>query len=129
VPSLNTLWLCSHVSYFRFGFAFDFTQTLRKGDSLSDIQTGLQKLAEADVVSFKRLTLDGEQVGEQILKALLQSGGAGIGQVVNDTIYQPGEIAKLIRDKKAHAIIWHPTEMRYKFASSLHEKIAKDKMP
>ena len=90
----------------RFGLAFDFIQTLRKGDSLSDIQTGLQKLAEAHVVSVKRLTLDGEQVGEQILNALLQSGGAGVGQVINDTMYQPRKIAKLIRDENAHAFFY-----------------------
>ena len=86
-------------------------------------------MAVKDVVNFMSLTLDGKHVGRQILKELLQSSGAGIRAVINTTAYEPSEIAKLIRDKKAYAIIWHPTEMLYKFASSLQRKIAQDKMP
>ena len=56
------------------------------------------------------LTFDGKQAGEQLLKALLQSGGAGIKAVLNSTAYEPRKIAKLIRDENAQAIIWHPTE-------------------
>ncbi|CAE7272705.1 unnamed protein product [Symbiodinium sp. CCMP2592] len=113
----------------RAGDLVDACNDLKKGDSLSDIQTGLQKLAIKDVVNFMSLTLDGKPVGLEMLKALLQSGDAGIEAVINTTAYEPSEIAKLIRDKKAHAIIWHPTEMLYKFASSLHAKIAKGKCP
>ncbi|CAE7259271.1 unnamed protein product [Symbiodinium sp. CCMP2592] len=112
----------------RAGDLVDACNDLKKGDSLSDIQTRFQEMAVKDVVNFMSLTLDGKPVGRQILKALLQSSGAGIRAVINTTAYEPSEIAKLIRDKKAHAIIWHPTDMLYKFASSLHAKIAKDKM-
>ena len=62
------------------------------------------------------------------MNAQLQSSGAGIRAVINTTAYEPSEIAKLIGDKKAHAIIGHPTERLYKFASSLHANIAKDKI-
>ena len=85
-------------------------------------------MAIKDVVNFMSLMLDGKQVGRQILKELLQSSGAGIRAVINTTGYEPHKIAKLIRDENAHAIIWHPTEMLYKFASSLHANIAKHKM-
>ena len=109
--------------------AFGVFSPLRRGINLSDIKVDFHKMAEKDVVNFMSLTLDGKQVGQQILNALLQSGGAGIEAVINTTAYEPREIAKLIRDKNAHAIIWHPTEKLYRFASSLHATIAKQKMP
>ena len=105
--------------------AFGVFSPLRRGINLSDIKVDFHNMAEKDVVNFMSLTLDGKQVGQQILNALLQSGGA----VINTTAYEPREIAKLIRDKNAHAIIWHPTEKLYRFASSLHATIAKQKMP
>ena len=109
--------------------AFGVISPLRRGINLSDIKQRFHNMAEKDVVNFMSLTLDGKQVGQQILNALLESGGAGIKAVINTTAYEPREIAKLIRDKNAHAIIWHPTEMIHRFASSLHATIAKQKMP
>ena len=108
--------------------AFGVFSPLRRGINLSDIKVDFHNMAEQDVVNMS-LTLDGKQVGQQILDALLQSGGAGIKAVINTTAYEPREIAKLICDKNAHAIIWHPTEKLYRFASSLHATIAKQKMP
>ena len=102
---------------------------LRRGINLSDIKVDFHKMASKDAVNFMSLTLDGKQVGQQILNALLQSGGAGIEAVINTTAYEPREIAKLIRDENAHAIILHPTEKLYRFASGLHATIAKQKMP
>ncbi|CAJ1451414.1 unnamed protein product [Effrenium voratum] len=113
----------------RAGDLVDACNMLKRGINLSDIKVDFHKMAEKDVVNFMSLTLDGKQVGQQILNALLQSGGAGIEAVINTTAYEPREIAKLIRDKNAHAIIWHPTEKLYRFASSLHATIAKQKMP
>ena len=109
--------------------AFGVISPVRRGINLSHIKQRFHKMAEKDVVNFMSLTLDGKQVGQQIFHALLQSGGAGIEAVINTTAYEPRKIAKLMRDENAHAIIWHPTEMIYRFASSLHATIAKQKMP
>ncbi|CAJ1389438.1 unnamed protein product [Effrenium voratum] len=116
---------CGH----RAGDLVDACSMLKRGINLSDIKVDFHNMAEKDVVNFMSLILDGKQVGQQILNALLQSGGAGIKAVINTTAYEPRKIAKLIRDENAHAIIWHPTEKLYRFASSLHATIAKQKMP
>ena len=75
------------------------------------------------MVRFDRLTVDGEAVGRQMLQELFSSP-EGMKEVVNSTPYPPREIAAEIRNKGAHAVLWHPTKRRYYLASEFHKEAA-----
>ena len=49
---------------------------------------------------------------------------AGMEEVVNGTSYPPKEIAAGIRNKGAHAVLWHPTKELYYLASEFHKEAA-----
>ena len=49
--------------------AFGVISPVRRGINLSDIKVDFHKMASKEVVNFMSLTLDGKQVGQQILKA------------------------------------------------------------
>lgn len=66
---------------------------------------------------------DGKAVGRQMLQELLPSS-AGMKYVVNNTPYPPREIVAEIRNRNAHAVLWHPTKRRYYFASEFPKEAA-----
>ncbi|CAJ1390998.1 unnamed protein product [Effrenium voratum] len=53
----------------RAGDLVDACSMLKRGINLSDIKVDFHKMASKEVVNFMSLTLDGKQVGQQILKA------------------------------------------------------------
>ena len=67
--------------------------------------------------------MDGRAVGRQMLQEVLSSP-KGMEQVVNNTRYPPREIAAEIRNKGAHAVLWHPTKELYYLASEFHKEAA-----
>ena len=87
--------------------------------SPKDVETDLQKAAMKDVVNFNGLT-----VGSQMLQNLLNSS-TGMEAVVKKKCFEPREIAAEIRNKNAHAVLWHPRKKRYFFASEMHREAAK----
>ena len=91
--------------------------------SFADIATAYQTWARNEVESFGTLAVDGKAVGRQMLQELLRSS-AGMKYIVNNTPYPPREIAAEIRNRNAHAVLWHPTKRRYYFASEFHKEAA-----
>ena len=89
-----------------------------------DIKAKLERRARNDVRSFSRLKLDDIDVGLNMLRDL-EKHPDGIEQVVGDKFYEPREIAAEIRNKNAHAVLWHPEIERYFFASEMHREAAK----
>ena len=81
--------------------------------------------AREDVRSFLNIKLKGIgdtilSAGETILRALLKEEGDESVDVSNlcagGEVY-PVDIASRVREKNAHAVIWHPFQKRYKIAS------------
>ena len=58
-----------------------------------------------------------------MLQELLRSS-AGMVDFLNNTPYPAREIAAEIRNKGAHAVLWHPTKGRYYLASEFHKEAA-----
>ena len=88
-------------------------------------------MSNADVETFLRecefKTLRGiTPAGANILKALLQNraGGGTVGKLAGGSGAQPKDVAKWIRERDAHAVIWHIQDKKYQFASELHAKAA-----
>ena len=67
--------------------------------------------------------MDGRAVGRQMLQEVLRSS-AGMVDFLNNTRYPAREIAAEIRNKDAHAVLWHPTKRRYYLASEFHKEAA-----
>ena len=88
------------------------------------IKAKLERRARDDVRSVSRLKLDDVDVGLNMLRDL-DKHPHGIEKVVGDNFYEPREIAAEIRNKNAHAVLWHPEMERYFFASEMHREAAK----
>ena len=91
----------------------------------------MEETAYEDVETFLRdckfKTVDGiTPAGANILKALLQNraGGGAVGKRAGGSGALPKDVAKWIRERDAHAVIWHIQDKKYQFASELHAKIA-----
>jgi len=92
------------------------------------------KRARDEVETFweecKFKTVDGiTPAGENILKALLQVNAgkvADVGLRAGGCGAQPEDVAKWIREKKCHPVIWHTVTEEYQFASELHAKVASE---
>ena len=91
--------------------------------SPKDVETELKEAAQKDVVGFASLTVEGKDVGSQMLQELLKSS-TGMKAVVGKIRYEPRKIAALIREENAHAVLWHPEKKRYFFASEMHREAA-----
>ena len=88
----------------------------------------MEKRASEDVETFLRdckfKTVDGiTPAGANILKALLQNR-TGVGKLAGGSGTLPKDVAKWIRERDAHAVVWHIQEEKYQFASELHADIA-----
>ena len=84
----------------------------RSGMLPKDIEADFRQRAHDDVVGFKSLTVDGANVGQQMLHELGQSP-TGMTKTVKSVRYDPREIAAEIRNKNAHAVLWNPQKNRY----------------
>ena len=91
----------------------------------------MEETAYEDVETFLRdcefKTVRGiTPAGANILKALLQNraGGGAAGKLAGGSGALPKDVAKWIRERDAHAVIWHIQDKKYQFASELHAKIA-----
>ena len=91
--------------------------------SPADIETKFREWAHDDVRSFSRLKLDAVDVGLNMLQDLVKHP-AGLKKSVANNFYEPREIAAEIRNKNAHAVLWHPGKERYYFASEMHREAA-----
>ena len=80
--------------------------------------------ANTEVVGFMNLQVDPELNGRQMLQELLKVYPEGIREVFNGIRLIPAEVAALIRNKKCHAVYFHPLKKRWFFASQLHKEVA-----
>ena len=80
--------------------------------------------ANEEVVGFMQLQIDPELNGRQMFEKLLQVYPEGIPTVFNGIRLIPAEVAALIRNKKCHAVYFHPLKERWFFASELHKEVA-----
>ena len=87
------------------------------------VEQSFRERAHDDVVGFASLTVEGKDVGSQMLHELSQSPD-GMKKTVNSVRYEPREIAAEIRTKNAHAVLWNPEKKRYFFASEFHREAA-----
>ena len=87
------------------------------------VEQSFRERAHDDVVGFASLTVEGKDVGSQMLQELLKSS-TGMEAVVGSVRYEPREIAAEMRNKNAHAVLWHPRKKRYFFASEMHREAA-----
>ena len=71
-----------------------------------------------------KLQIDPELNGRQMLQELLKVYPEGILEVFNGIGLIPAEVAALIRNKKCHAVYFHPLKSRWLFASKLHKEVA-----
>ena len=100
-------------------------------EALQAKKAEMEETAYEDVETFLRdckfKTVDGiTPAGANILKALLQNraGGGAAGKLAGGSGALPKDVAKWIRERDAHAVIWHIQDKKYQFASELHAKIA-----
>ena len=100
-------------------------------EALQAKKAEMEKRAYEDVETFLRdcefKTVRGiTPAGANILKALLQNraGGGAVGKLAGGSGALPQDVAKWIRERYAHAVIWHIQDKEYQFASELHAKIA-----
>ena len=100
-------------------------------EALQAKKADMEEMACEDVETFlwdcKFKTVDGiTPAGANILKALLQNraGGGAVGKRAGGSGALPKDVAKWIRERGAHAVIWHIQDKKYQFASELHAKIA-----
>ena len=82
--------------------------------TLDIVKETFSRQTREHVQCFLNIKLQDINAGENILRALLCAGGA---------VY-PVNIARRVRKDNARAVIWHPVENRYKFASELHWRAA-----
>lgn len=100
-------------------------------EALQAKKAEMEETAYEDVETFLRdcefKTVRGiTPAGANILKALLQNraGGGAAGKLAGGSGALPKDVAKWIRERDAHAVIWHIQDKKYQFASELHAKIA-----
>ena len=100
-------------------------------EALQAKKAEMEETAYEDVETFLRdcefKTVSGiTPAGANILKALLQNraGGGAVGKLAGGSGVLPKDVAKWIRERGAHAVIWHIQDKKYQFASELHAKIA-----
>ena len=117
-------------------YALDLVQTCERyaevgEEALQAKKAEMEEMSNADVETFLRecefKTLRGiTPAGANILKALLQNraGGGTVGKLAGGSGAQPKDVAKWIRERDAHAVIWHIQDKKYQFASELHAKAA-----
>ena len=96
----------------------------RKGISLKETAQAYRLDATNNVVRFMNLQVHPQISGFEMLKELLKSYPEGIPTVFNGIRLMPAEVAKLIRNKKCHAVYFHPLKRRFFFASKLHKEVA-----
>ena len=80
--------------------------------------------AEEEVTGFIKLQVDPELSGREMLEELLKAYPEGIRTTCNGIRLIPAEVATLIRNKKCHAVYFHPLKRRFFFASELHKEVA-----
>ena len=91
--------------------------------SAKDIEADFKTTTRNNVVGFESLTINAADVGRQMLRELNNSN-AGMDQVVNNVRYAPKQIAALIREQDAHAVLWNLQKKRYCIASKVHREAA-----
>ena len=62
--------------------------------------------------------------GREMLEELLKAYPEGILEVFNGICLNARKVATLIRNKKCHAVYFHPLKGRFFLASKLHKEVA-----
>ena len=112
----------------------DLTESYKEmvaGKTLQELKQETEAFAKTEVRRFLALkkTLDGSviPIGSNLLTELANSkqrGGDGADENSAGEGIVPKMLAGLIRERGAHAVVWHPTQKRYQFASDFHASAA-----
>ena len=96
----------------------------REGISLKETAQAYRLDAEEEVTGFMELQVHPELSGREMLEELLKAYPEGIRTTCTGNRLIPAEVATLIRNKKCHAVYFHPLKRRFFFASKLHKEVA-----
>ena len=96
----------------------------REGISLKETAQAYRRDATKEVTGFMELQVHPKLSGREMLEELLKAYPEGILEVFNGIRLIPAEVATLIRNKKCHAVYFHPLKERFFFASELHKEVA-----
>ena len=113
----------------------DLTESCKEmdaGKTLQELKKKSEEDAEMQVRDFLDLevkAVDGSviPIGSNLLTELANSkqrGGDGAARYAAGKGIVPKMVAGLIRERGAHAVVWHPTQQRYQFASDFHASAA-----
>ena len=90
---------------------------------MDDTKKQFVERANAEVVGFTELQVHPKLNGCQMLQELLKVYPEGTPEDFNSGI-RPKEVAALMRNKRCHAVFFHPLKKRWYFASKLHKEAA-----
>ena len=113
----------------------DLTESCKEmdaGKTLQELKQETEAFAKTEVRRFLDLmvkAVDGSviRIGSNLLTELANSkqrGGDGAAEYAAGEGIVPKMLAELIRERGAHAVVWHPTQKRYQFASDFHASAA-----
>ena len=105
------------------------------GKTLQELKQETEATAEMEVRDFLDLEVEFAggriiPIGRNLLTVLTelasskQRGGDGAARNSAGKGIVPKMVAGLIRERGAHAVVWHPTRKRYQFASDFHASAA-----
>ncbi|CAE7210166.1 unnamed protein product [Symbiodinium pilosum] len=102
------------------------------GKTLQELKQETEAAAEREVKRFLDLEVEVAggrviSIGRNVLTKLANSkqrGGDGAAERSAGQGIVPKMVAGLIRERGAHAVVWHPIQKRYQFASDFHASAA-----
>ena len=114
----------------RAGDLASYSQKIQDGRmTLETVRQAVAKEVREDVRRFGEIEIKDLPVGKNILQALLSEKRKERGEVGADCAGArviPVDVARQVREMDAHAVIWHPIQKRYQFASDFHWQTAKE---
>ena len=102
-----------------------FSSKLRQGTPGNQVLAELKRRATEDVAAFME-----HDPGRLLLDALISNPAEGSAALLkNSKVVKPRPLAEWMRANDAHAVIWHPLQNKFFFASQLHLEAAKSLLP
>lgn len=96
--------------------------------TLDIVKETFSRQTREHVQCFLNIKIQDINAGENILRALLaekrNDSVVDVGKLCAGGAVYPVNIARRVRKDNARAVIWHPVENRYKFASEFHWRAA-----
>ena len=84
---------------------------------------------ECDIETTRGLIPVDEKIFMALKQNLLQGDGQGVdADVAGDTVF-PIDVAKWMRERDRHPVIWHMVNKKFRFASEFHADAAVQMLP